>query len=60
MNVTERHYHDNPQGFFTFFVLMPDKNFLNDTTQGNKNAPEIKELAMDTTPKIQQYKRISV
>jgi hypothetical protein len=50
LNVTERHYHDNPQGFFTFFVLMPEKNFQDDTTQGNKNAPEVKELAMDTAP----------
>ncbi len=50
LNVTEKHYHDNPQGFFTFFVLMPDKNFQDDTTQGNKNTLEVKELAMDTTP----------
>ncbi len=49
-NVTEKRYHDNPQGFFTFFVLMPAKNFQDDTTQGNKNALEVKELAMDTTP----------
>lgn len=51
LNVTEKLYHDNPQGFFTFFVLIPDKNFREDTTQGNKNTPEVNELAMDTTPK---------
>ena len=55
LNVTEKHYHDNPQGFFTFFVLIPDKNFLEDTTQGNKNALDVKELAMDKRPVITIY-----
>jgi len=52
-NVTERHYHDNPQGFFTFFELIPDKNFQDDTTRSERNAPEVKKLSMDTTPKNQ-------
>jgi hypothetical protein len=51
LNTTEKHYHDNPQGFFTFFVLIPDKNFLEDTTQSNRNTLAVKELSMDTTPK---------
>jgi hypothetical protein len=50
LKVSEKHQHDNPQGFFTFFVLVPDKNFQNDTSRGNKNTLEVKELAMDTTP----------
>jgi hypothetical protein len=50
LNVTEKHHHDNPQGFYTFFVLVPDKNFQGDTTKGNKNNLAVKELAMDTTP----------
>ena len=52
LNVKEKHYNDNPQGFFTFFVLIPDKNFREDTTQANNNSPEVEELSMDTTPKI--------
>jgi hypothetical protein len=36
LNTTEKHYHDNPQGFFT---------------QSNRNTLAVKELSMDTTPK---------
>jgi len=50
MHATEKHYHDNPQGFFTFFVLIPGKDFREDTTQYGNNTPEAKELSMDTTP----------
>jgi hypothetical protein len=48
--VNERRFHDNPQGFFTFFVLVTDKNFRDDTTMNDKNTPEIKKLSTDTIP----------
>jgi hypothetical protein len=51
MGTTERHYHDCPQGFFTFFMLVPDKNSREDTTQIIKTTNEGKELSIDTTPK---------
>jgi len=51
LNATEKRYHDNPQGFYTFFVLIPEKNFRGDTTQSNKNTLAVNELAMDTTPR---------
>jgi hypothetical protein len=51
LNVHEKHYHDNPQGFFTFFALIQGKNFHTDTMQNNMNTPAVKELSMDTTPK---------
>jgi len=57
LNVNKKHYHDNPQGFFTFFVLIPDKNLQEDTIQSDKNTPEVKELSMDTTPKNQPIQK---
>ena len=61
LHITERHYHDNPQGFFTFFILMPEKDFREDTTECVNNTPEVKELSMDSTPinpAIQKYKNL--
>jgi hypothetical protein len=61
LNVTERHYHDNPQGFFTFFALLPNKISYEDTTGSNKTSNEIRELAIDTTPKtLSVQKNINV
>ncbi len=50
LNESERRYHDNPQGYYTFFELLPDKNCLEDTTGGNINTFKVRELSMDTTP----------
>jgi len=51
LNVTERHYHDNPQGFFTFFALLPDKEIREDTIQDKCNTSEVNEPSIDTTSK---------
>lgn len=53
LKVTERHYHDNPQGFFTFFMLFPEKNSSDDTIQKENTSSEVVELSMDTTHGIQ-------
>jgi len=59
LNVAEKRYHDNPQGCFTFFVLLPDKTYHTDSLKPLKDgsgdlkggSAEMKELSMDTTPK---------
>jgi hypothetical protein len=51
LNVTERHFHDNPQGFFTFFVLVPDTNFQKDTTRIDTTTHEVNETTTDSTSK---------
>jgi hypothetical protein len=57
LNITERHFHDNPQGFFTFFMLCPDKNSPDDSSiQNNGTINEKKELTIDTTPKTMSGK----
>jgi hypothetical protein len=58
-NISEKQYHDDPQGFFTFFVLIPDKNFREDTTRRMTKTAEVKELSMDTTPKNPTIQNIS-
>ncbi len=49
MQVAEKRYHENPRGFFTFFVLLPDKNSCGGTPQKINTAFEDKILSMDTT-----------
>lgn len=46
-----KHYHDNPQGFYTFFVLLPYKNSRLDTAQNIVKERVIKELPKYTTSK---------
>jgi hypothetical protein len=48
---TERHFHDNPQGFFTFYALFPDKISFEDTTSSRRTPYKISELSLDTTAK---------
>jgi len=60
LNITEKHYHENPQGFSTFFTLFPDKNSFEDSARSNMADNEVKELAKDTTPGVPVQKTINV
>jgi hypothetical protein len=57
LNVTERNFHDNPQGFFTFYELLPCKISLEDTTVSNGTINEIRELPVDTTPETSSLQK---
>jgi hypothetical protein len=60
MQVAEKRYHEDPHGFFTFFVLLPDKNSCGGTPLKINTAFEDKTLSMDTTksyPVLDNLKR---
>jgi hypothetical protein len=52
MNMSERRYHDDPHGFFTFFVLLPDKNSTGEIFKKNNTAVDDKLLSLDTTKSL--------
>ncbi len=60
-STAEKHYHENPQGNITFFMLLPEKNSFEDTIPGNHATVEIEELCIDTLPEFSPiYKNVNV